>query len=220
MWAVLPELGLLALCACVAVSAIMGGLLLRGAATGERALVTAARPLAVVQSLLACLAFAALMLLFADNDFSVRYVVQQSSSQLPLVYRLAAVWGGHEGSLLLWLLLLCVWTLAVALCSRSLDDAMRARLVAIMGLIAAGFGFFLLLTSNPFARLDIPAVEGRELNPMLQDPGLIVHPPLLYMGYVGFAVAFAMALAGLMADGSMRPGPALPGRGPRWHGST
>ncbi len=93
MWAVLPELGLLALCACVAVSAIMGGLLLRGAATGERALVTAARPLAVVQSLLACLAFAALMLLFADNDFSVRYVVQQSSSQLPLVYRLAAVWG-------------------------------------------------------------------------------------------------------------------------------
>ncbi|MCG9097391.1 heme lyase CcmF/NrfE family subunit [Laribacter hongkongensis] len=199
MWAVLPELGLLALCACVAVSAIMGGLLLRGAATGERALVTAARPLAVLQSLLACLAFAALMLLFADNDFSVRYVVQQSSSQLPLVYRLAAVWGGHEGSLLLWLLLLCVWTLAVALCSRSLDDAMRARLVAIMGLIAAGFGFFLLLTSNPFARLDIPAVEGRELNPMLQDPGLIVHPPLLYMGYVGFAVAFAMALAGLMA---------------------
>ena len=193
MWAVLPELGLLALCACVAVSAIMGGLLLRGAATGERALVTAARPLAVVQSLLACLAFAALMLLFADNDFSVRYVVQQSSSQLPLVYRLAAVWGGHEGSLLLWLLLLCVWTLAVALCSRSLDDAMRARLVAIMGLIAAGFGFFLLLTVQLLVALDLLGLGfGRQA--LLS----VIELDLAFMGQTLLLLLFFTGLFGLL----------------------
>ncbi|MXR37285.1 heme lyase CcmF/NrfE family subunit [Neisseriaceae bacterium B2N2-7] len=195
----LPELGLFSLIAAVVLSLLSGALLFTGAALNDSRLMAAARPLAFALSTLVLLSFACLTALFLLNDFSVGYVAQHSSTLLPTVYRVAAVWGGHEGSLLLWLLLLCLWTLAVALSSRALDPALLARVIAVMSWIAGSFGLFLLLTSSPFTRLDIPALEGRELNPMLQDPGLVIHPPLLYMGYVGFSVAFAMAIGGLMS---------------------
>ncbi|MCP9759693.1 heme lyase CcmF/NrfE family subunit [Aquitalea sp. S1-19] len=195
----LPELGLFSLIAAVVLSLLSGALLFTAAALNDSRLMAAARPLAFALSTLVLLSFACLTALFLLNDFSVGYVAQHSSTLLPTVYRVAAVWGGHEGSLLLWLLLLCLWTLAVALSSRALDPALLARVIAVMSWIAGSFGLFLLLTSSPFTRLDIPALEGRELNPMLQDPGLVIHPPLLYMGYVGFSVAFAMAIGGLMS---------------------
>ncbi|MCL6263831.1 heme lyase CcmF/NrfE family subunit [Craterilacuibacter sp. RT1T] len=199
MSAMLPELGLISLIAAVVLSLLSGALLFSGAALNDSRLMAAARPLAFALSALVLLSFACLTALFLLNDFSVSYVAQHSSTLLPTLYRIAAVWGGHEGSLLLWLLLLCLWTLAVALSSRALDPALLARVIAVMSWIAGSFGLFLLLTSSPFTRLDIPALEGRELNPMLQDPGLVIHPPLLYMGYVGFSVAFAMAIGGLMS---------------------
>jgi len=144
-------------------------------------------------------AFGCLTLAFLNNDFSVLYVAQHSNSQLPTIYRAAAVWGGHEGSLLLWLLMLNGWTLAVSLLSRQLPRAMVARVIGVLGLVAAGFGLFILTTSNPFERLLPAAPDGQDLNPLLQDPGLVFHPPMLYMGYVGFSVAFAFAIAALLS---------------------
>jgi cytochrome c-type biogenesis protein CcmF len=133
-----------------------------------------------------------------SNDFSVLYVTEHSNSALPLQYRIAAVWGGHEGSMLLWMLMLSGWTLAVSLFSRNLPADMVARVLGVMGLVASGFLLFMLLTSNPFLRMPA-AMDGRDLNPLLQDPGLVIHPPMLYMGYVGFSVAFAFAIAALMS---------------------
>ena len=158
-----------------------------------------ARPSAIVQALLLLFSFACLSILFVQNDFSVLYVAQTSSSLLPLPYRMAAVWGGHEGSLLLWVLMLSLWGLAVALFSQSLPEAMRARVLGVLGLVTAGFLLFILATSNPFERLFPAALEGRDLTPLLQDPGLIFHPPMLYMGYVGFSVAYAFAMAALLS---------------------
>src|SRR5262249_30226303 len=135
---------------------------------------------------------------FVSNDFSVVNVATNSNSQLPLHYRIAATWGSHEGSMLLWMLMLSGWTMAVALKSRHLPDEMVARVLGIMGGIAVGFLLFMLLTSTPFARMFPPAPAGRALNPLLQDPGMVFHPPLLYMGYVGFSVAFAFAIAALL----------------------
>jgi cytochrome c-type biogenesis protein CcmF len=132
------------------------------------------------------------------HDFSVFYVAANSNTALPLPYRLAAVWGGHEGSLLLWVAMLVLWMLAVAAFSRTLPQAFVARVLAVMSVICAGFLLFMLLTSNPFGRLLPPVREGRDLNPLLQDPGMVVHPPMLYMGYVGFSVAFAFAIAALL----------------------
>jgi cytochrome c-type biogenesis protein CcmF len=132
------------------------------------------------------------------NDFSVMYVAEHSNSQLPIQYRIAAIWGGHEGSLLLWTLILTVWTVAVASFSRHLPQEMVARVIGVMGLVSTGFLLFMLLTSNPFDRLFPAAMDGRDLNPLLQDPGLVIHPPMLYMGYVGFSVAFAFALSALL----------------------
>ena len=133
------------------------------------------------------------------DDFSVAYVAQNSNSAMPVQYKLSAVWGAHEGSLLLWALILSGWTFAVAAFSRNLPDELIARVLSVMGMISIGFLLFLLLTSNPFTRLlpDSP-LEGGDLNPLLQDVGLIFHPPLLYMGYVGFSVAFAFAIAALL----------------------
>jgi cytochrome c-type biogenesis protein CcmF len=142
---------------------------------------------------------AALAWSFYVNDFSVKYVAEHSNSLLPTMYRLAALWGGHEGSLLLWIFMLGGWTFAVAQRSRSLDEAMVARVLGVLGLVATGLLLFVLLTSNPFERLIPAAGDGRDLNPQLQDPGLIFHPPLLYMGYVGFSVAFAFAIAALLS---------------------
>ncbi|MCX7171438.1 MAG: heme lyase CcmF/NrfE family subunit, partial [Proteobacteria bacterium] len=152
-----------------------------------------------VQWLMLLVAFGCLTYSFIANDFSVQYVAEHSNSQLPTVYRVAAVWGGHEGSLLLWVLLLASWTLAVSLLSRALPDAMVARVIGVLGLVSCGMLLFILLTSSPFERLmDIPQ-DGRDLNPLLQDPGLVIHPPMLYMGYVGFSVAFAFAIAALLS---------------------
>ncbi|HJV60160.1 MAG TPA: heme lyase CcmF/NrfE family subunit, partial [Albitalea sp.] len=154
---------------------------------------------AQTQFALVALAFGCLTAAFLNNDFSVLYVAEHSNSQLPAVYRAAAVWGGHEGSLLLWLLMLNGWTLAVSVLSRQLPRAMVARVIGVLGLVAAGFLLFILLTSDPFQRLLPAAGDGRDLNPLLQDPGLVFHPPMLYMGYVGFSVAFSFAIAALLS---------------------
>jgi cytochrome c-type biogenesis protein CcmF len=144
------------------------------------------------------LAFATLANAFLHNDFSVLYVAEHSNSGLPMQYRFAAIWGGHEGSLLLWVTILSIWTAAVAAFSKHLPEEMVARVLGVMGWIAVGFILFMLLTSNPFDRLLPAAADGQELNPLLQDPGLVIHPPMLYMGYVGFSVAFAFAIAALL----------------------
>jgi cytochrome c-type biogenesis protein CcmF len=147
---------------------------------------------------LVALAFGCLAYAFVTSDFSVENVAQHSNSHLPAHYRFAATWGSHEGSLLLWSLMLAGWGAAVTMFSRNLPQTLRARVLAVMGLVGVGFLLFLLATSNPFARLSPAAPEGSDLNPLLQDPGMVVHPPMLYMGYVGFSVAFAFAIAALI----------------------
>jgi cytochrome c-type biogenesis protein CcmF len=195
----IPELGQLALILACIVAFISGTLPLLGAQRNHAAWIALARPAAQTMAALLLLAFLCLMTAFVQNDFSVRYVAQHSNTLLPLPYRIAAVWGGHEGSLLLWMLMLGLWTLAVSLFSRQLPAAMVARVLGVLGLVAGGFLLFILFTSNPFERLLPGAMEGRDLNPLLQDPGLIIHPPMLYMGYVGFSVAFAFAVAALLS---------------------
>jgi len=171
---------------------------LGGVLSGRRAWMALARPLASGQFVLLLLSAAALEHALLTDDFSVAYVASNSNSQLPALYKFSAFWGAHEGSLLLWLLLLAGWSFAVAHFSRRLPLDMVARVLTVMGTIATGFHLFLLTTSNPFARLlPIPPAEGRDLNPLLQDPGLVIHPPMLYMGYVGFSVTFAFAIAAL-----------------------
>jgi cytochrome c-type biogenesis protein CcmF len=195
---VIPELGNFALIVALLVAIAQATLPLAGAAYGEPRLMALARPAARAQFLLVVVAFACLAASFAGNDFSVQNVAANSNSELPLHYRLAATWGSHEGSLLLWTLMLAGWTFAVTLFSRNLPSALLARVIAVMGLVSVGFLMFLLFTSNPFERLVPPAPEGRDLNPLLQDPGMVIHPPMLYMGYVGFSVAFAFAIAALL----------------------
>ena len=195
----IPELGHFALILALLVAAVQGVVPLFGAHTRDAAWMAVARPAAYTQLFLVLFAFVALSHAFATQDFSVVYVANNSNSQLPMMYRLSAVWGSHEGSLLLWTLILSLWTAAVARFSKSLPEAFAARVIAVMGLVAVGFMLFMLFTSNPFER-HIPAlIEGRDLNPLLQDPGLIIHPPMLYIGYVGFAVPFAFAIAALLS---------------------
>ena len=194
-----PELGHFALILAFCVALVQGILPLIGAHRQRTSWIALARPAALAQALLVVLAYVCLSIAFVNNDFTVLYVAQHSNSLLPLPYRIAAVWGGHEGSLLLWLLMLVGWTLAVAIFSKQLPDAMVARVIAVLGLVAAGFLLFILITSNPFERLLPGAEEGRDLNPLLQDPGLIIHPPMLYMGYVGFSVAYAFAVSALLS---------------------
>ena len=195
----IPEIGLFSLILALLVALAQGVLPLLGAATGWQAGLRLARPAAYGQFGLTTVAIGCLAWSFVDNDFSVLYVAANSHADLPAAYRFAAVWGGHEGSLLLWLYLLTAWTLAVALCSRRLPLPFVGRVLAVMGWISVGFLLFLLFLSNPFERLMPPAMAGRDLNPLLQDPGMIVHPPMLYMGYVGFSVAFAFAIAALLS---------------------
>ena len=158
-----------------------------------------AGPSAVAQFLFVAIAFACLTLSFVNNDFSVAYVAHNSNSQLPLLYKISGVWGAHEGSLLLWSLMLSIWTILVALFSKQIPPTVLARVISVMGLVSIGFLLFMLFTSNPFDRQFPAAINGADLNPLLQDPGLAIHPPLLYMGYVGFSVAFAFAIAALMS---------------------
>jgi cytochrome c-type biogenesis protein CcmF len=199
----IPELGNFALMLAAVVAVMQGVLPIAGTLVRipqtQVMLQSLARPTAALQFVLVAFAFGALATSFLNNDFSVLYVSQHSNSLLPKPYQFAAVWGGHEGSLLLWVLLLSLWTVAVAVFSRSLPLDMVARVVGVLGLISVGFLLFILTTSNPFERLLPAALDGRDLNPLLQDPGLVIHPPMLYMGYVGMAVAFAFAVAALMS---------------------
>ncbi len=195
----IPELGHFALIIAFCLALAGGPLALMGAASGRRNWIGFARPAAQGQCLFVVIAFAALTHAFVNNDFSVAYVANHSNTALPLHYRVAAVWGGHEGSLLLWVLMLSLWMLAVSLFSRHLPDTMRARVLGVMSLISIGFLAFMLFASNPFERLFPGPAEGRDLNPLLQDPGMVLHPPMLYMGYVGFSVAYAFAMAALLS---------------------
>ncbi len=195
----IPELGHFALILATIVALVLGTLPLLGAHQNRLAWVAVARPAATAMALLITFSFACLTQAFVTSDFTVIYVAQHSNSLLPLQYRVAAVWGGHEGSLLLWMLMLSWWAFAVRMFSRQLPETMVARVLGTLGLVAFGFLLFILITSNPFDRLLPGAEEGRDLNPLLQDFGLVIHPPLLYMGYVGFSVAFAFAIAALLS---------------------
>src|SRR5262245_52078134 len=194
----IPEIGHFSLILALTLALAQGVLPLLGAARAVPEWMALARPAAQGQFVFVAIAFVCLGWSFANNDFSVLNVASNSNSQLPLHYRIAATWGSHEGSLLLWVLMLSIWTVAVTVFSRRLPDEMVARVIGVMGLISVGFILFLLLTSNPFERLLPPAPDGRDLNPLLQDPGMVIHPPMLYMGYVGFSVAFAFAIAALL----------------------
>ncbi len=194
----IPELGQIALLIALALSVIQAVFPLVGAQRGVTSWMRLALPAARLQLLFVAVAFALLTYSFLTHDFSVAYVAQNSNTRLPTQYLFSAVWGGHEGSLLLWALTLSVWTGAVTLFSRSIPLVMIARVIGVLGLVAIGFLLFMLLTSNPFDRLAVPPADGRDLNPLLQDFGLIIHPPMLYMGYVGFAVPFAFAIAAML----------------------
>ena len=194
----IPEIGQVALILALLLAVVQGVLPIIGAARGNSVWMDIARPAAQGQFTFVAIAFGCLAWSFIQNDFSVLNVATNSNSQLPIQYRIAATWGSHEGSLLLWVLMLNVWTVGVTVFSRHLPAAMVARVIGVLGLVSVGFLLFLLLTSNPFERLLPAAAEGRDLNPLLQDPGMVIHPPMLYMGYVGFSVAFAFAIAALI----------------------
>lgn len=196
----MPEIGNALLCLALGVALLLSVYPLWGVARGDVRMMASARPFAWVLFICVMGAFLVLVNAFVVNDFTVTYVASNSNTQLPVWYRVAATWGAHEGSLLLWVLLMSGWTFAVALFSQRMPLDIVARVLAVMGMVSVGFLLFILFTSNPFARTlpDFP-IEGRDLNPLLQDPGLIFHPPLLYMGYVGFSVAFAFAIAALMS---------------------
>jgi cytochrome c-type biogenesis protein CcmF len=191
---VIPELGQLALCLALIAALVQGIFPLVNPGLGALA-----RSAAQAQAMLVAFAFGCLTWSFVTNDFSVAYVAMNSNSALPLHYRVAGVWGGHEGSFLLWCLILGAWMLAVSVFSAHLPEDMAARVLGVMGVLSAGFIAFMLFASNPFERLFPAPPDGRDLNPLLQDPGMVLHPPMLYMGYVGFSVAFAFAVAALLS---------------------
>lgn len=195
----IPEFGQLCLILALCLALAQSILPLLGAQLHRPAWIAVATPAAAGQLIFLGVAFACLAWSFVSNDFTVSYVALNSNSALPVIYRIAAVWGGHEGSLLLWVLLLAVWTVAVAAASRSLPVELSARIIGVMGLISAGFQLFILSTSNPFLRVFPGPRDGNDLNPLLQDPAMALHPPLLYTGYVGFSVAFAFAAAAMLA---------------------
>jgi cytochrome c-type biogenesis protein CcmF len=195
---VIPELGNFAVICALCIAFVQAIVPLAGAARGNVAWMNVARPAAQGQFVFVAIAFGCLVYSFLNNDFSVLNVASNSNSMLPWYYRITATWGSHEGSLLLWVLMLAGWMLAVSVFSRHLPLEMLARILGVMGLVSIGFLLFMLFTSNPFDRLLPPAADGRDLNPLLQDPGMIIHPPMLYMGYVGFSVVFAFAIAALL----------------------
>jgi len=194
----IPELGHFALIVALCIAVVQAVLPLVGSFRGNGAWMAVARPAAQGQFVFVAIAFGCLAWSFLSNDFSVLNVASNSNSSLPAQYRFAATWGSHEGSLLLWVLMLTVWMVAVTVLSRQLPQEVVARVLSVMALISIGFLTFMLFTSNPFERLLPPAPDGRDLNPLLQDPGMVIHPPMLYMGYVGFSVAFAFAIAALI----------------------
>ncbi len=195
----IPEIGHFSLILALLLALTQGTLPLYGAARGIPSLIGIARPVAQGQFVFVAIAFGCLVYSLISNDFSVLYVAEHSNSQLPLHYRIAAEWGGHEGSLLLWVTILGIWSIAVTVFSRHLPDEMVARVLGVMGLVSVGFLLFMLLTSDPFTRVFPAPQDGADLNPLLQDPGLVIHPPMLYMGYVGFSIAFAFAISALLS---------------------
>jgi cytochrome c-type biogenesis protein CcmF len=192
-------IGQFALIAALLLATVQATFPILGAARGKSSWIAVARPAGQWQFIAVAIAFCCLAYCFITNDFSVLNVASNSNSQLPLSYRFAATWGSHEGSLLLWTFMLAFWTAAVSIYSRQLPDTTIARVLGVMGIISVGFLLFMLTTSNPFTRLIPAPPDGRDLNPLLQDPGMVVHPPMLYMGYVGFSVAFAFAVAALIS---------------------
>ena len=195
----IPEIGHFALILCLALSIVQGVLPLVGAAKGNRALMAVARPAAAANAFFGTVAIGCLAYSFYLSDFTVLNVANNSNSLLPWYYKVAATWGSHEGSILFWTVTLGWWGAAVAFCARRLPAEMVARVTGVLGLVGMGFLLFMLLTSNPFLRLFPAPAEGADLNPLLQDPGMVFHPPLLYLGYVGFAVPFAFAIAALIS---------------------
>ncbi len=195
----IPEIGHFSLILALLIASVQGVFPLLGAARGNTVWMRMGRTGATAQLLFVAVAFAALTQAFVINNFSVAYVASNSNSALPLQYRIAGVWGGHEGSMLLWALILAAWTVAVGWFSRQLPEEFVARVLGVMGLVSGGFLAFMLFTSNPFLRLIPAPQDGRDLNPLLQDFGMVLHPPMLYMGYVGFSVAFAFAIAALLS---------------------
>ncbi len=195
----IPELGHFALILALGLALAQGILPLVGAHRGDAALMALARPAALAQFGFVSVAFACLAYAFLTSDFTVEYVASHSHLALPDVYKFSAIWGAHEGSLLLWILLMALWTIAVGRYSRDLPEAFAARVIGVLGLLSVGFLLFTLLTSNPFIRLIPAPPDGADLNPLLQDPGLAIHPPILYTGYVGFSVAFAFAVAAMLS---------------------
>jgi len=194
----IPELGHFALIVAMAFALCLSVVPMIGVFTKQHKLFTYAKPLTLGMFTFTAISIVILAYGFVNDDFSVLYIASHSNSHLPYYFKISAVWGGHEGSLLLWVFSLTAWTMAVAVFSKGIDDAFMARVLSVMGMVAVGFMAFTLLTSNPFERLFPMPMEGRDLNPLLQDIGLIIHPPMLYLGYVGFAVAFAFAVAALM----------------------
>ena len=195
----IPELGHFALILALSLAICQGVLPLIGAHRNNATLMSVARTAAQGQLFFVAFAFACLTWSFLQSDFSVEYVAAHSQLALPTVYKISAVWGAHEGSLLLWVLLMAVWTVAVGRFSHNLPDEFSARVIGVLGLLSTGFLLFTLMTSNPFVRLAVPPLDGADLNPLLQDPGLAIHPPILYVGYVGFSVAFAFAIAAMLS---------------------
>lgn len=194
----IPELGHFAVIVALVIAVLQSTIPLVGAHKNDASMIAVARPAALAQLLFVGIAYAALTHAFIVHDFSVLYVSQHSNLLQPLIYRISGVWGSHEGSLLLWTLILSLWTAAVAVYSRSLPSVLTARVISVMGMISVGFFLFMIITSNPFERIFPAPADGKSLNPLLQDPGLAIHPPMLYMGYVGFSVAFAFAVAALL----------------------
>ncbi|WP_150137846.1 heme lyase CcmF/NrfE family subunit [Candidatus Enterovibrio escicola] len=197
----IPELGHFSLIISLGLSVLLSIYPIWGAQIGNQAMMRSACPLAIGMFLMIGMSFFSLSWAFYINDFTVSYVASNSNSELPWYYRLTAVWGAHEGSLVLWMLIQGGWTVAVGLFSRGMPHESVARVLSVMGMVGVGFLIIIIVTSNPFERtLPYFPVDGRDLNPLLQDPGLIIHPPMLYMGYVGFSVAFAFAIASLMTN--------------------
>jgi len=195
----IPEIGHFALILALSLALCQGVLPLIGAHRGDEAMMAVARPAAAGQLVFVAIAFGCLTWSFLQSDFSVLYVANHSQLALPTPYKISAVWGAHEGSLLLWVLLLAGWTVLVTRFSGSLPQVFAARVIGVLGLLSVGFLLFTLLTSNPFERLVPAPPDGADLNPLLQDPGLAIHPPMLYVGYVGFSVAFAFAIAAMIS---------------------
>ena len=195
----IPEIGQFALILALSLALCQGVLPLIGAHRDDAAMMSVARPAAAGQFLFVAVSFGCLIWAFVTDDFSVLYVANHSQLALPTGYKISAVWSAHEGSLLMWLLILAAWTIAVARYSKELPQKFAARVIGVLGLLSVGFLLFALLTSNPFERLHPAAIDGADLNPLLQDPGLAIHPPLLYVGYVGFSVAFAFAIAAMLS---------------------